>query len=141
MFSITTFFTGYVDTHTRECVISLPRIVKRYLTTYFLVDVFGFMPVNYLLMQKDSQDMDSTTVYLMWTVSWLQTARIARFWSIFGYTKRIMDARGFDHVYIVSVITAVFLWYFNHLASCLLTFFAPELLYHVCKYETGIFIS
>lgn len=124
VYALSSFFTGYHIFKTKEIVLQPDKIAFHYVRTYFLFDVFGTIPLNYILIDIFGIQEQVLLTFTGFT----RLLRFVRLKTMLNYLKHITARFGMREVKqdIMNLVLTTF--YLLHWMSCLI-YVVPKIRY------------
>lgn len=124
------FLTGYVNPDTDEMVIQPSRIARRYLSTYFFIDIISSFPIEaFIIFAVGIDKYSSLNVYVYAFFAVLPLLKLARLRTLYTYFHNIYGY--FSSSYSVyKMVAALFLYFMIvHWCACLCNLL-PYIIYY-----------
>lgn len=116
------FFIGYINEKTGEVELDQKKIIKKYLSTYFIFDFVSAFPMNrfvHLLTNKRDEKLRS------W-LQWLSLLKAMRMNTLFQTMRNYMKYKNLDPKYLATIIICLIITFVTHLLTCITYYMCDE---------------
>lgn len=114
------FFMGYVEKETIKIIMEPKKIIRRYLNTWFFVDIFTFYSLSLNIMFYVGDLVDRDPLYDL--IELVRIIRLLRLITMYEYVLRFCTSIKISYTTFLLITYLVILFLYIHFSACLFYF-------------------